>query len=151
MSRKGTYIGIAAGLLIVAIMLWSYLGRDTTPMFYVSPGAIPPAVRATITRSNGPVRAFFGPLHTMLILPDGSLWEWGGLGGPSGAKIRVPTRIGTNDDWIEAAVAEGHYLGIRKDGTLWNWGTPYSLSPLVGFPGPVTFPVLPVRAGSESN
>ena len=133
MSRKGTYIGIAVGLSILAIMLWSYLGRDALPLFYVSPGAVPAPVRVTITRSNGPVRAFFGPLHAMLILPDGSLWEWGGLGGFSGKKIRVPTKVGTNDDWVGAAVADGHYLGIREDGTLWNWGTPYSLSPLAVF------------------
>ena len=151
MSRRGRCIGLIAGLAILGGILWTFWQRDTAPMFYVPRGTIPPAVTATLARSNGPVRALFGPLHALLILPDGSLWEWGGLGGPSGAKVRVPTRIGTNDDWTQAVVASGHYLGIRNDGTLWNWGVPYSSSPLAMNAWPMPFPALPEQVGFESN
>jgi hypothetical protein len=150
MSRKAKAWGVTIAIVILGCILWSFLRRNEPPIYYVARGAAPPPLTVILAHNNAPVRAFFGPLYVLLILPDGSLWEWGGLGGRT-PKIRVPKRIGTNDDWAQAAVADGHYLGIRQDGTLWNWGTPYSWSPLTTFPGPVTPPALPERVGLETN
>src|SRR5436853_5765371 len=150
MAPRARWIGVAIGLLILGGIIWNVFELDKPTVFYVAKSAVPPATNVAIARSNGPVRAFFGPLSVLLILPDGSLWEWGHVGGSSG-KIPVPTRVGTNNDWSQASLASGHYLGIHQDGTLWNWGVPYSISPLRSTPWPVAFPSEPEPVGSESN
>jgi hypothetical protein len=76
-----------------------------------------------MTRSNAPLRVFPGRT-TFMILPDGSLWRWGGTGniGQKQPPVVLPERVGTNDDWLQIADSDWiHGVGLRKDGTLWQW------------------------------
>ena len=68
---------------------------------------------------------------TLAIKSDGSLWGWGGNGLGSYRSLSPvlrftgsprPARIGTNADWAEIRLGEGHALGLRADGSLWAWG-----------------------------
>src|SRR5690606_36113989 len=35
---------------------------------------------------------------------------------------RIPTQIGTENDWVNIAAADGFVLATKTDGTLWSWG-----------------------------
>src|SRR5256885_12547466 len=120
MSRRTRIVGVIVAAAILGRIVWSLLKPENPPIFYVPSGAVPPPVVVTLARSNAPVRVFQGLMSVFLILPDGSLWEWGQPGGGL-AKAAVPRRVGTNDGWVQGAAADGHYLAIRNDGTLWNW------------------------------
>jgi alpha-tubulin suppressor-like RCC1 family protein len=62
---------------------------------------------------------------------DGSLWAWGentygqlGQGAANtSASIYVPTRIGTDNDWVSIEMAFRQAYGIKADGSLWGWGS----------------------------
>ncbi len=66
--------------------------------------------------------------HSMAIKADGSLWTWGcnkyGQLAQGDQRARaVPTRVGTDTDWIAVAGGGGyHMLGLKSDGSLWAWG-----------------------------
>jgi len=59
---------------------------------------------------------------------DGSLWRWGVYemvlftGGAQTTNHPVPTRVGTDTDWVAVAAGLGHSLGLKSDGSLWAWG-----------------------------
>ena len=64
------------------------------------------------------------------IASDRTLWCWGAnaegqigqlddIIAPDGL---VPTRVGTDADWLEVGVGQGHACAIRQPGTLWCWG-----------------------------
>ena len=62
------------------------------------------------------------------IRADGSLWAWGnnlngrtGLGTTAGNTL-VPTRVGTDTDWVQVGMSEVHTMATRSDGSLWAWG-----------------------------
>jgi alpha-tubulin suppressor-like RCC1 family protein len=68
-----------------------------------------------------------GAYHTVAIAGDGTLWSWGynnsgQLGDATLIDKNVPTKIGTDNDWV--AIGTGHYhsFGIKSNGTLWAWG-----------------------------
>lgn len=74
--------------------------------------------------------------HTVAINSDGSLWAWGQndfgqLGDGTTIDKNVPTRIGTDTDWVVVSAGEtngevptqGHTLAIKADGSLWGWGS----------------------------
>lgn len=69
-----------------------------------------------------------GTDYTMAIKNGGELWAWGrGLGGQLGngetdLNTEVPTRIGTDDDWVEVKTGFGHTVALKSDGTVWSWG-----------------------------
>ncbi len=83
---------------------------------------LPPAVTVALSSTKGPVRVFPAAAGAFLILPDGSLWRWGQAGSWLSPRIAVPERVGTNDDWVAAAVTGRHCAGLRADGTIWEWG-----------------------------
>jgi len=69
-----------------------------------------------------------GNLHTMAIRTDGSLWAWGpnatgrtGIGEGEGYND-VPTRVGTDADWVSVSAGYNHTMAIRSDGSLWATG-----------------------------
>lgn len=74
--------------------------------------------------------------HSLAILPDGSLWAWGDnssgqLGiGYTGGFVTVPTRVGTDTDWVDIAAGYKFSLALKSDGTLWAWG--YNISGQLG-------------------
>lgn len=68
--------------------------------------------------------------RNIAVKEDGTLWVWG-MNSPSlglgflyadQTHITVPTQIGTETNWKEAASGTGHFLAIKNDGTLWAWG-----------------------------
>jgi alpha-tubulin suppressor-like RCC1 family protein len=62
------------------------------------------------------------------IQSDGSLWIWGGspkLGNTaprSPENLLVPTRLTSETNWVDVAVAFNLWLAVKSDGTLWAWG-----------------------------
>jgi len=63
---------------------------------------IPPAVVAPLVQSNMPLRVFPGVGGVLMILPDGSLWQWGKTGPGSWPRAKVPAQVGTNHNWMQA-------------------------------------------------
>ncbi len=114
------------------------LGRILSPLLAVlllTSGVMPAfagdAPAATNPRPTA-VKLAVGDGHTVQIRSDGSLWAWGtntygrlGLG--DSATRRLPTRVGTDTDWVSvAAGGSGQTLALKSDGTLWAWGRNYS-------------------------
>jgi alpha-tubulin suppressor-like RCC1 family protein len=99
----------------------------------------PPPVVVSITQSNAPLRVSSGT-GVFIILPDGSLWHWGQMGGPQFPRATMPERVGTNYDWAQVSAAGNHCVGVRKDGTLWEWG-----------PGSMRFAAEPEQVGTNHD
>jgi ABC-type transport system involved in cytochrome c biogenesis permease component len=82
---------------------------------------VPKPVVISISASHQPVRVFDGQNLSdngfFFILPDGSLWTWGGQD-----TIAPPRRVGTNRDWLQVSFY-GNALGVRSNGTLWTWAS----------------------------
>lgn len=65
---------------------------------------------------------------TIGLKKDGTIWVWGyngyssGMGDGTEAPKKVPTRLGTANDWADMAQGwESHYL-VKRNGELWAWG-----------------------------
>jgi hypothetical protein len=111
-TRKRTLlIGTALGVVVAGMLIYF---KGSRPNF-------PPAVVVSMTRSNAPLRVLPG-MAVFMILPDGSLWRWGGSGRPEFPRAVVPEQIGTNCDWTRAAAMGNRIVGVHGDGTLWEWG-----------------------------
>ena len=70
-----------------------------------------------------------GVCHILALKTDGSLWALGlntsgqlGDGTSSNTTIRVPTKVGTENNWKNVTAGIGYSLGVKKNGTLWGWG-----------------------------
>jgi alpha-tubulin suppressor-like RCC1 family protein len=71
-----------------------------------------------------------GDLHSIGIQSDGSLWWWGANFGfqafSPGTTLfqgaNVPTRFGTNVDWLAVTAGNSHSAALRADGTIWTFG-----------------------------
>lgn len=71
-----------------------------------------------------------GQGHTCGIRKPGTMWCWGrnnnadlGLGEGQPGQIRVPTRVGTFDDYTAVDLGQDNACALRKDGSLWCWGS----------------------------
>src|SRR5438128_8576858 len=113
---------VALGAAFVLLIAYLVFSPRSYPFVRVPRAMIPPAVLVSIAQSNATFRAFEGPGGFLMILPDGSLWQWGQTGPGSWPRAAAPVRVGTNYDWIKAVPANNHCLGLRKGGTLWEWG-----------------------------
>lgn len=70
-----------------------------------------------------------GSYHTLAIKNDQSLWGWGidnygqlGFGDSTTPDVLVPTRVGTDSNWVIIVAGDAHSVGIKTDGSLWAWG-----------------------------
>ncbi|MCL2410521.1 MAG: hypothetical protein FWC97_02650 [Treponema sp.] len=97
-----------------------------------------------------------GGNHTVAIREDGSLWAWGSnwdgqLGDgtwDNRLPVLVPTRIGTDTDWLSVSAGERHSVAIREDGSLWIWGD--NRDAQLG-DGTTTARNVPTRIGSDTD
>ena len=58
---------------------------------------------------------------------NGTLWAWGAgetfaLGTGKAENSAIPIQVGTDNDWKEASIGNGHVLALKNDGSLWGWG-----------------------------
>src|SRR5262249_52414712 len=67
--RRALRFGTALGVVVAGVLFF----------FPRSKPNFPPAVVVSLTHSNGPLRVLPG---IFMVLPDGSLWRWGGGGWP---------------------------------------------------------------------
>jgi hypothetical protein len=84
---------------------------------------VPAPVIVAMAQSNAPVRIFpRGRLGIFIVLPDGSLWRWGGNENGDPLRAAVPAQVDDGHDWVKATGNGTHNLGLRADGTIWEWG-----------------------------
>jgi alpha-tubulin suppressor-like RCC1 family protein len=80
------------------------------------------------------ISVYAGMGTSFAIKADGSLWGWGengsdnqlGIGDWTISYINHPTRIGTDNDWINVSSGESHHMAIKADGSLWAWGVEHN-------------------------
>ena len=71
--------------------------------------------------------------HALGIKRDGSLWGWGRNDkGQTGAaslaltsKGHVPTRVGTDNNWVSVDAGRDFSSGRKADGSIWTWGSQF--------------------------
>lgn len=68
-----------------------------------------------------------GGYSTCGIASDGSLYCWGDnsrgqLGDGTLDQHAVPTRVGTDTDWVDLSVGYSHACATKADHSLWCWG-----------------------------
>jgi hypothetical protein len=129
-------VGVAHGVALKAdgsVWTWGHneygqLGRDDPDYLRMEPAPVPGL--------GGVVRVAAGPIHTVAVRGDGTVWVWGGnevsqLGVPSTAICQPrdrtpctpsPTQVPGVGSVIDVATNRRHTLALRSDGTVWAWG-----------------------------
>ena len=92
-------------------------GRSFPVGYHINPAKVMENVAAVSATSTSRIT----------IGTDGSLWAWGWnyygqLGDGTTADHLIPTRIGSETDWVYVTTRSAHTLAIRDDGSLWAWG-----------------------------
>ena len=103
-----------------------------------------------------------GSVNTVALKKDRSLWTWGGnANGQLGDgnyrdeynsnkyDKHVPTRVGTDNDWIKIASTGDYTLAIKKDGTLWSWG--YNQAQNLGYTTKYDYSPVPAKIGTDAD
>jgi alpha-tubulin suppressor-like RCC1 family protein len=97
-----------------------------------------------------------GAYHTVAVAQDGTLWSWGynnsgQLGDGTTTNRTVPTKIGTDTDWVAIGTGYYHSFGIKSNGTLWAWGYNYYGQLGRGSNGNGTDLLSPTQIGADTN
>jgi len=99
-----------------------------------------------------------GQRHTVAITRSGELFAWGanangrtGLGISATTSTNVPTRIGTDSNWLQISTGDAHTMAIRTDGTLWAWGHNINGRLGIGTGTGSGNQTTPIQVGTESN
>jgi alpha-tubulin suppressor-like RCC1 family protein len=69
-----------------------------------------------------------GSNYTIGVKTEGTLWGWGNnsfgqLGDGTYDDKKIPSQIGTDNQWLGVACGASHTIAVKKDGTLWTWGS----------------------------
>jgi alpha-tubulin suppressor-like RCC1 family protein len=120
MKKWSVILGIVIFLLTAWAVFLSFSPESAGPE--VPSAMIPPPVVVPLAQSDLPLRVFPGASAALMILPDGSLWQWGRTGPGNWPRLKAPVQVGTNHDWMEAFPANNHCIAVRTNGTLWEWG-----------------------------
>jgi alpha-tubulin suppressor-like RCC1 family protein len=100
-----------------------------------------------------------GPLHTMAIKSNGTLWGWGlggdgELGDGTQASYTSPAPTGDtngggwNTDWASVSAGFGYTVALKTGGTMWAWG--YNNFGQLG-DGTTTQRNSPVQVGTDTD
>jgi len=89
---------------------------------------------------------FPGSARAFAIKNDGSLWTWGTtvLGGGEVYIDMSPVQVGTDKDWVRAALAgqeDQNVFGLKADGSLWIWGSKGWYGVITGSPIHIASPL----------
>jgi alpha-tubulin suppressor-like RCC1 family protein/outer membrane protein assembly factor BamB len=87
------------------------------------------------------------------IQTNGTLWAWGlndhgQLGIASTASQKIPTRVGTDTNWVQVEAGATHSIGLKRDGSIWTWGG--NEAGQLGIGSRNTNSTSPVRVGTDS-
>ncbi len=66
--------------------------------------------------------------HYIALKSNGEIYSWGDnnrgqLGQGDFLERETPTRIGSDNDWVDIAASGSHSLGLKADGSLFAWGS----------------------------
>lgn len=97
-------------------------------LWFTGPLPISSAGATLVKLSNDVYRDFSMTTHILAIRSDGSLWGWGAnssgqLGLGAVGDQTVPTRIGTDNDWVKVKAGWQWSAAMKSDGTIWVWGS----------------------------
>ena len=133
---------LGAALLLVSLLTLGVWGRAWE---LVLP-APQHSVGAPVAGKVEP-RIAYRPSGLIVLLQDGTLYEWVGGTGASGPGFDAePKLVGNRSQWILADQAWSSSVAIKADGTLWMWGT----VPIDGGKF-ARFERDPVRVGGDSD
>jgi len=83
------------------------------------------------------------------------LWAWGmsfygelGLGATQSSAV-LPTRVGSDNNWVSIAAGWDYSVAIKSDGSLWAWG--FNNNGHLGLGSAQINKNIPTRVGSDNN
>lgn len=129
-AAEGTWTDVATGdghacALASDDTLWCWGAADSGQ---IGSGTEDALVPVQVGADPDWVAVSAGGSTTCGIRAPGSLFCWGSgfwgqLGdGTTGGSSSTPTQVGTDEDWVDVAVGEGHVCAIRAGGQLACWG-----------------------------
>jgi len=90
-------------------------------------GLIGLAAQPNLVSEDHWLTAAAGPLHSVAVRADGTLWAWGynrdgQLGVGDTVNRYFPVQIGTQSVWQAVVAGLYHTMALTSDGKLWGWG-----------------------------